>query len=99
MILLANPVGSCPVQPHCTTICDGDSLKDRLMSDDYQRNEIVTGTPRRRQWTGEQKLRIVEESHQSGEPSWFWWIIGGLGGFSLAGLWVRPGDGKSVLAH
>ena len=35
------------------------------MSDDYQRIEIITGTPRR--WTAEQKLRIVEESHQSGE--------------------------------
>ena len=37
------------------------------MSDDYQRVEIITGTPRRRRWTAEQKLRIVEESHQSGE--------------------------------
>ena len=31
------------------------------MSDDYQRIETVTGTPRRRRWTAEQKLRIVEE--------------------------------------
>ena len=37
------------------------------MSDDYQRVEIITGTPRRRRWTAEQKLPIVEESHQSGE--------------------------------
>ena len=37
------------------------------MSDDYQRIEIVTGTPRRHRRTAEQKLRIVEESHQSGE--------------------------------
>jgi len=37
------------------------------MSDDYQRVKIITGTPRRRRWTAEQKLRIVEESHQSGE--------------------------------
>ena len=37
------------------------------MSDDYQRIEIITGTPRRRRWTAEQKLRIVEESHLSGE--------------------------------
>ena len=37
------------------------------MSDDYQRIEIVTGTPPRR--TAEQKLRIVEESHQSGEST------------------------------
>ena len=37
------------------------------MSDDYQCIEIITGTPRRRRWTAEQKLRIVEESHQSGE--------------------------------
>ena len=37
------------------------------MSHDYQRIEIITGTPRRRRWTAEQKLRIVEESHHSGE--------------------------------
>ena len=37
------------------------------MSDDYQRVEIITGAPRRRQWTSEQKLRVVEESYQSGE--------------------------------
>ena len=37
------------------------------MSDDYQRIEIITAMPRRRRWTAEQKLRIVEESHQSGE--------------------------------
>ena len=39
------------------------------MSDDYLRIEIVTGTPRRRRWTAKQKLRIVEESHQSGEST------------------------------
>ena len=40
------------------------------MSGDYQRVEIITGTPRRckrRRWTAEQKLGIVEENHQSGE--------------------------------
>ena len=37
------------------------------MSDEYQHIEIVTGTARRQRWTAEQKLRIAEESHQSGE--------------------------------
>ena len=37
------------------------------MSDDYQRAEIIPGTPRRHRWTAEQKLPTVEESHQSGE--------------------------------
>jgi transposase-like protein len=32
------------------------------MSDDYQRIELVTGTARRRRWTTEQKLRIIEAS-------------------------------------
>ena len=32
------------------------------MSDEYQRIEVITGTPRRRRWTTEQKLRIIEES-------------------------------------
>ena len=44
-----------------------DILNDRLMSDDCQRVEIITGTTRRCPWTAEQKLRIVEESHRSGE--------------------------------
>jgi len=37
------------------------------MSDDYQRIEVITGTARRRRWTGEQKLRIIEESYEPGE--------------------------------
>ena len=37
------------------------------MSDDYQRIEVITGTARRRRWTGEQKLRIIEETYESGE--------------------------------
>jgi hypothetical protein len=32
------------------------------MSDDYQRIELITGTARRRRWTTEQKLRIIEAS-------------------------------------
>nr|WP_170138600.1 IS3 family transposase [Rhodobium orientis] len=36
------------------------------MSDDYQRIEVITGTARRRRWTTEQKLRIIEESYDSG---------------------------------
>ena len=37
------------------------------MSDDYQRIELITGTARRRRWTTEQKLRIIEVSCQPGE--------------------------------
>ncbi len=37
------------------------------MSDDYQRIEVITGTARRRRWTSEQKLRIIEETYEPGE--------------------------------
>ena len=37
------------------------------MSDDYQRIELITGTARRRRWTTEQKLRIIEASYALGE--------------------------------
>jgi transposase len=37
------------------------------MSDDYQRIEVITGTARRRRWSAEEKLRIVEETFASGE--------------------------------
>ena len=37
------------------------------MSDDYQRIEVITGTARRRGWSTEEKLRIVEETLQPGE--------------------------------
>lgn len=37
------------------------------MSDDYQRIELITGTARRRRWTTEQKLRIIEASYAPGE--------------------------------
>jgi transposase len=36
------------------------------MSDDDQRIEIITGSPRRRRWTTEQKLRIIDESLEPG---------------------------------
>ena len=36
------------------------------MSDEFQRIEVITGTARRRRWTTEEKLRIVEESLQPG---------------------------------
>lgn len=36
------------------------------MSDDYRRIEVITGTVRRRRWTTEQKLRIIEESFEAG---------------------------------
>ena len=38
-----------------------------LMSDDYQRIELITGMARRRHWTTEQKLRIIDESLAPGE--------------------------------
>src|SRR5215203_395974 len=37
------------------------------MSDDYRRIELITGTARRRHWTTEQKLGIIEESLEPGE--------------------------------
>ena len=37
------------------------------MSDDYQRIELITGTARRRRWTTEQKLQIIEQSFEPGE--------------------------------
>ena len=36
------------------------------MSDDYQRIELITGTARRRFWSAEEKLSIVEETLQPG---------------------------------
>ena len=38
------------------------------MSDDYQRIELITGAVRRRHWTTEQKLQIIEESFQPVRP-------------------------------
>ena len=40
------------------------------MSDDYQRIEVITGAARRRRWTTEEKLRIVDETLRSGESIW-----------------------------
>lgn len=39
------------------------------MSQEYQRIEVITGTARRRRWSTEQKLRIIEESFESGETA------------------------------
>jgi transposase-like protein len=36
------------------------------MSDDYRRIEPTTGAVRRRHWTTEQKLQIIQESFQPG---------------------------------
>lgn len=36
------------------------------MSDEYQRIEVITGNARRRRWTTEQKLRIIDESEEPG---------------------------------
>ena len=37
------------------------------MSEEYRRIELITGTARRRSWSTEQKLRIIEESFEAGE--------------------------------
>jgi hypothetical protein len=37
------------------------------MSEQYQRIELITGTARRRHWSTEEKLRILEESFEPGE--------------------------------
>src|SRR5215467_8038733 len=37
------------------------------MSDDYQRIKLITGAARRRHWTTDQKLRIIEASYAPGE--------------------------------
>jgi transposase len=37
------------------------------MADDYRRIELITGEARRRHWTVEQKLQIIEESFLPGE--------------------------------
>ena len=41
--------------------------RHRLMSEkDYQRIEVITGSARRRRWSTEQKLRIIEDSYEAG---------------------------------
>ncbi|MEM7444888.1 MAG: IS3 family transposase, partial [Pseudomonadota bacterium] len=40
--------------------------RHRLMSDEYQRIEIIPGAERRRRWTAGEKLRIVEETLAAG---------------------------------
>src|SRR6476646_3714941 len=42
------------------------------MSDECQRIEVITATARRRRWTTEQKLRIIETSYAPG--SRFSWV-------------------------
>lgn len=36
------------------------------MSDDYRRIEVITGTARRRSWSLEQKIAIIEETFEAG---------------------------------
>ena len=38
-----------------------------LMSNDYQRIELITGTARRGRWTTERKLRIIEACTAPGQ--------------------------------
>jgi transposase len=45
----------------------GDIPGHRLMCDEYRGVEVITGAARRRRWTTEQKLRIIEESFEAGE--------------------------------
>ncbi len=37
------------------------------MSEEYRRIELITGPARRRSWSTQQKLRIIEESFEPGE--------------------------------
>jgi transposase len=37
------------------------------MSDEYRRVEVITGTVRRRRWSIDEKLRIVDETLRTGE--------------------------------
>jgi transposase len=37
------------------------------MSDEYRRVEVITGTARRRRWSTDEKLRIVDETLRTGE--------------------------------
>lgn len=37
------------------------------MSNEYRRIELITGEVRRRRWTTERKLQIIEESFEAGE--------------------------------
>ena len=37
------------------------------MSNECRRIEVITGDVRRRRWTTEQKLQIIEESFEAGE--------------------------------
>ncbi len=41
--------------------------RHRLMSDDFERIEIIAGRERRRRWSWEEKLRMVEETLTSGD--------------------------------
>lgn len=38
------------------------------MSNEYRHVELLTGDVRRRRWTTEQKLTIIEQSFEPGEP-------------------------------
>jgi len=40
------------------------------MANDYRRIELITGEARRRHWSTEQKLQIIEESFLRGETPW-----------------------------
>jgi len=42
-------------------------LEDRFMSNEYRHVELLTGDVRRRRWTTEQKLTIIEQSLEPGE--------------------------------
>lgn len=53
----------------CTPILTGwinHRLEDSLMSEDYQHIEVVMGVARRRHWSTEAKLRIIEKSFEPG---------------------------------
>jgi transposase len=70
------------------------------MSDDFQRVELITGTARRRRWTTEEKLRIVEESLQPGMTVSYAARRHGVAPNLLFRWWklLREGGGEAVRA-
>ncbi len=56
------------------------------MSDDYRRIELITGTARRRRWSTEQKLQIIQESFEPGETVSL--VARWRGVASYDGMWV-----------
>jgi transposase len=69
------------------------------MSDEYRRFEIITGTARRRRWSTQDKLRMIEETLLPGESIS---VVARRHGVAtnLLYRWRRlPIGGKEALCH